>query len=135
MNEGRRAFLRGALAFPFAGLALAQQPGGLIIREKEPENLEFPFATLDSYLTPTERFYIRSHFAVPKLEAKAWRLKVEGAVERPLELTYNELRQLPSRSQTALLECAGNGRVFLVPRARGLLWELGAAGNAEWTGV
>jgi DMSO/TMAO reductase YedYZ molybdopterin-dependent catalytic subunit len=35
----------------------------------------------------------------------------------------------------ATLECAGNGRVFLVPKVKGVQWELGAVGNAEWTGV
>ncbi len=33
------------------------------------------------------------------------------------------------------LECAGNSRVFLVPQVEGAQWELGAVGNAEWTGV
>jgi DMSO/TMAO reductase YedYZ molybdopterin-dependent catalytic subunit len=33
------------------------------------------------------------------------------------------------------LECAGNGRAFLIPQAEGAQWELGAVGNAEWTGV
>jgi len=36
-------------------------PAGLIIRQKEPTNLEMPFDQVDSYLTPTELFYIRSH--------------------------------------------------------------------------
>jgi len=36
-------------------------PAGLIIRQKEPINLEMPFDQVDSYLTPTELFYIRSH--------------------------------------------------------------------------
>jgi DMSO/TMAO reductase YedYZ molybdopterin-dependent catalytic subunit len=133
---GRRAFLRGALALPFVGGALgAEQPAGLIVREKEPENLEFPFSTLDSFITPNDKFFIRSHFPAPTIDAKTWRLKVEGAVERPLELGYDDLLKLPTRSQTALLECAGNSRVFLVPKVKGLQWELGAAGNAEWTGV
>ncbi len=35
---------------------------GLVIREKEPQNLQSPFAEIDSFLTPTEGFYIRSHF-------------------------------------------------------------------------
>jgi hypothetical protein len=34
---------------------------GLIIRQKEPKNLEAPFDLIDTYLTPTELFYIRSH--------------------------------------------------------------------------
>ena len=40
---------------------------GLIIRQKEPKNLEAPFDRIDSYLTPTELFYIRSHFPIPNL--------------------------------------------------------------------
>src|SRR5438445_13126471 len=42
---------------------------------------------------------------------------------------------MPSETRVAVLECAGNGRVFLVPHAPGAQWELGAVGNAEWTGV
>jgi DMSO/TMAO reductase YedYZ molybdopterin-dependent catalytic subunit len=33
------------------------------------------------------------------------------------------------------MECAGNGRVYLSPKVRGVAWQLGAVGNAEWTGV
>jgi DMSO/TMAO reductase YedYZ molybdopterin-dependent catalytic subunit len=42
---------------------------------------------------------------------------------------------MPSRTCVATLECAGNGRVFLVPPVPGAQWELGAVGNAVWTGV
>jgi DMSO/TMAO reductase YedYZ molybdopterin-dependent catalytic subunit len=45
------------------------------------------------------------------------------------------LRDLPSETRVAILECAGNSRVFLVPQVEGAQWELGAVGNAEWTGV
>ncbi len=41
---------------------------GMIIRQKEPKNLEAPFDRIDSYLTPTELFYIRSHFPIPNLD-------------------------------------------------------------------
>lgn len=41
---------------------------GLTIRQKEPKNLEAPFDLIDSYLTPTELFYIRCHFPIPSLE-------------------------------------------------------------------
>ena len=34
-----------------------------------------------------------------------------------------------------MIECAGNGRVFLVPKEEGAQWQSGAAGNAEFTGV
>ncbi len=45
------------------------------------------------------------------------------------------MRDLPPETRVATLECAGNGRVFLVPQVAGAQWELGAVGNAEWTGV
>jgi DMSO/TMAO reductase YedYZ molybdopterin-dependent catalytic subunit len=110
-------------------------PGGLVIRQKEPTNLEFPFDQLDSYLTPVESFYIRSHFHAPRLQPDSYRLSVEGAVKYPFTITYDELRRLPAESVVATLECAGNSRVFLVPQMPGAQWELGAVGNAEWTGV
>jgi DMSO/TMAO reductase YedYZ molybdopterin-dependent catalytic subunit len=150
----RRSFLVAAgaalpVAGAFAGLnqALGQIPdstsrepsadreAGLIVRQQEPENLEFPFATLKSFVTPNEQFYVRNHFPIPKLDPRTWRLKVEGAVERPLELTWEEVKKLPAHSVTATLECAGNNRAFLMPKAKGVPWHLGAVGNAEWAGV
>jgi len=108
---------------------------GLIIREKEPENLEFPFSALNSSLVSNEQFFVRSHFPVPAVDLKTWRLRIGGLVEKPCEFTYDELRQMPSRTVTMALECAGNSRIFLSPKVMGLQWELGAVGNAEWTGV
>jgi DMSO/TMAO reductase YedYZ molybdopterin-dependent catalytic subunit len=108
---------------------------GLIIRQKEPNNLETPFDQVDSYLTPTELFYIRSHFSAPKLELASYQLRIDGAVRNPLSLNYQQLHDMPSETRVATLECAGNSRVFLVPQVAGAQWELGAVGNAEWTGV
>ena len=142
----RRKFLQ-ALAWTapaFSAIATgrfghaADPPGeayypGLITRQSSPENLEFPFASLNSVLTPTDRFYVRSHFNVPALKAADWSLRVEGHIQRPFEIGLDELRTLESRSTTALLECAGNGRIFLQPQQAGLRWEQGGVGNAEWT--
>ena len=109
---------------------------GLIIRQKEPVNLETPLdQVVDSYLTPTELFYIRSHFPAPKLAPDSYRLRIDGAVRNPFSLSYQQLRSMPSETWVATLECAGNSRVFLVPQVAGAQWELGAVGNAEWTGV
>jgi DMSO/TMAO reductase YedYZ molybdopterin-dependent catalytic subunit len=108
---------------------------GLIIRQKEPRNLEAPFDRIDSYLTPTELFYIRSHFPAPKLDRASYQLRIDGAVRHPFTLSYEELRNMRSETRVATLECAGNGRVFLVPQVQGAQWELGAVSNAEWTGV
>ena len=108
---------------------------GLIIRQQDPKNLETPFDQIDSFLTPNELFYIRSHFPAPKLDLASYRLRIDGAVRNPFSLSYQELRDMPSETRIAILECAGNGRVFLVPEVEGAQWELGAVGNAEWTGV
>ena len=108
---------------------------GMIIREREPVNFEFPFDQLQSFLTPNDLFYIRSHFKAPMLDKDSYELRIDGALRAPLVLGYEELRKLPSETRAATLECAGNSRVFLVPQVGGAQWELGAVGNAEWTGV
>ena len=108
---------------------------GMIIRQKEPKNLEAPFDQIDSYLTPNELFYIRSHFPIPNLNRASYQLRIDGAVKRPLALSYQELRSMRSETRVATLECAGNSLVFLVPQVQGAQWELGAVSNAEWTGV
>jgi DMSO/TMAO reductase YedYZ molybdopterin-dependent catalytic subunit len=108
---------------------------GLIIRQKEPINLETPLDKVDSFLTSTELFYIRSHFSAPRIELTSYQLRIDGAVRHPLSLSYQQLRDMPFETRVATLECAGNSRVFLVPQVAGAQWELGAVGNAEWTGV
>jgi DMSO/TMAO reductase YedYZ molybdopterin-dependent catalytic subunit len=94
-----------------------------------------PFDQVDSYLTPTELFYIRCHFPAPRIDVVGYQLSIDGAVRNPLALSYEELREMPSETRIATLECPDNGRIFLVPQVRGARWGLGAVGNAEWTGV
>src|SRR5580765_6568805 len=83
------SFLAANAATPFQGL---------ITREKEPENLEFPFAALNQFVTDNDPFYVRSHFPVPKIDVATWRLKIEGQGEPPCELSFDELVSLGSRS-------------------------------------
>jgi DMSO/TMAO reductase YedYZ molybdopterin-dependent catalytic subunit len=109
--------------------------GGLIVREREPANLEYPFEQLGERLTASGLFYVRSHFSVPPLAVEGFELKISGAVERPFSIGYEELRAMPAQTTAATLECAGNGRAFLNPAAEGVQWGLGAVGTAEWTGV
>jgi DMSO/TMAO reductase YedYZ molybdopterin-dependent catalytic subunit len=138
----RRTFLGGlaASALPLFGSATltasaAEELAAVIRRQVKPDNLEFPFSTLDSFITPNEQFYVRTHFEVPELSIKNWKLRIEGAVEKPFSLDYDELRKMPSHTLTSLLECSGNSRVFLKPPQVGIRWELGGVSNAEWTGV
>ena len=114
---------------------LANSASALISRGEAPLNLEMPFSSLNEFVTPTERFYVRCHFPVPEIDAASWRLKLEGAVAEPLEFGLADLRQLPHHTIPATMECAGNGRSFLEPKVKGVEWDLGAVGHAEWTGV
>ncbi len=79
---------------------------GPIIRQKEPANLETPFDQIDSFVTPTALFYIRSHFPVPKLDVESYHLRIDGAVRNPLSLSYQQLREMAPETRTATLECA-----------------------------
>lgn len=66
---------------------------------------------------------------------KRRRLKIAGAVSPPFEIGYAALLAMEMRTLAATLKCAGNGRAFLQLPPDATLWELGAVGNTEWTGV
>lgn len=160
-RPSRRDLLRAAplAAVPLlAGRAAAQLPGaadpppfpGLTVRMHEPRNLETPLSHLIhspgfqvfgqpgpglNLHTPTEHFYVRSHFAVPANDPKTWKLRIEGHVENPVEFTLDDLKKLTGVKKSLTMECAGNGRVFLTPAVRGLQWGFGGVGTAEWNGV
>ncbi len=94
-----------------------------------------PFSALNGFATPNESFYVRCHFPIPEIAIADWSLSVEGEVEAPFQLRYDELLQMKRRTIPAVLECAGNNRIFLEPKVKGVQWALGAVGNANWTGV
>jgi DMSO/TMAO reductase YedYZ molybdopterin-dependent catalytic subunit len=100
-----------------------------------PENSETPLDGVRSWITPTRLFFVRNHFSVPALDLDTWRLTVEGRVRDHRAWTWDELMDLPERTVLATVECAGNGRSFLVERQAGVQWGAGAVGHAEWTGV
>ena len=108
---------------------------GRILRGESPLNLEMPFETLEGFLTPTESFYVRTHFPIPSIDRDAWWLRIEGDIENSFAINYEELLELESVTVSATLECAGNNRSFLQPKVKGVQWHLGAVGTAEWTGV
>jgi DMSO/TMAO reductase YedYZ molybdopterin-dependent catalytic subunit len=115
--------------------AMPPEQPSLIVRQKSPLNLEFPFASLSDWLVPSNLFFVRNHFPSPDLNAREWRLRVDGAVERPLELDLDSIMAMRSTTLAAVVECAGNGRVYYEPPREGLQWQNGAVGNAAWTGV
>jgi DMSO/TMAO reductase YedYZ molybdopterin-dependent catalytic subunit len=101
-----------------------------------PENSETPLEQVPSWVTPNRLFFVRNHFDPPAVaDARAWELKLEGLVTRPLRWTLAQLEAMPQHSVFATVECAGNGRSFLKEKAAGVQWGAGAIGHAEWTGV
>ena len=98
-------------------------------------NRGMPLEALRWELTPTGLHYLLVHFDIPMIDAASWRLRIEGCVERPLELSLAELRALPAQTLPVTLECAGNGRARLHPRPVSQPWLHEAVGTAEWTGT
>ncbi len=103
-------------------------------------NLEARLQDMQGLITPNRLFFVRNNSASLDLDAASWRLAVEGdAIARHLELSYDEIRNLPSRTLISYLECGGNHRAMfdLVKGqpAQGTQWMTGAVGNGEWTGV
>jgi DMSO/TMAO reductase YedYZ molybdopterin-dependent catalytic subunit len=60
-------------------------------------------------ITPVGLFYsVTKNLVDPVVSASSWRLKLEGSMLRPFELTLDELRALPSVEQIVTLECIEN---------------------------
>src|SRR6266567_3817398 len=85
-------------------------PDGRIVHSEAPLNVEMPFETVDTFVTPTETFYVRTHFPIPKIDRDAWWLHVEGNVEKPFAINYEELLNMDSLRVPVTLECAGHNR-------------------------
>jgi len=93
---------------------------------------------LRDWITPAKYFYIRSHAPNPQIDPADFRLKVEGLVEKPLEISLADLKQrYKQHSAVATMTCAGNRRKEYneVKPVGGVQWGPGAIGNAEWGGV
>ncbi len=110
----------------------------LILLTSRPPQLETPMHYFQHAITPNEAFYVRYHLSgVPtKVDLATWRLRVAGHVERPLELSMDDLKsKFPSARIVAVNQCSGNSRSRFEPRVFGGQWGDGAMGNAEWVGV
>ncbi|OHV02516.1 sulfite oxidase [Mycobacterium talmoniae] len=112
----------------------------MIVRSRSPVNAEPPASALaEDDITATNAFYCRNHGPIPDIAAKRWRLRVDGAVARPLELTYHELTtRFPAHDVVATLACAGNRRAELLkvrPIPGKDPWAQGAISTAAWRGA
>ena len=116
-----------------------EQPGEsstLIPVSEDPLCRECSLTSLDTWITPTGRFYIRSHFSdVPSLSRSSWHLAVDGEVSQPLTLSLQDILAMPSKEVVTTLECAGNSRSYTTPPSEGLAFRHGAVSTARWKGV
>ena len=78
-------------------------------------------ADVEGTLTAADKFFVRSHHPEPEVSFVDWRLRIEGKVRKPLELTFSDLIEAPTTRQEVLLECAGNTNSLI--------------GNGLWEGV
>lgn len=123
-----------------AGRPLVRYPEktDLILLTSRPPQLETPMKYFDRAITPNDAFFVRYHvFPVPtEVDLGTWRLKVRGRVDRPVELSMDDLRRkFPPVRVVAVNQCSGNSRGRFLPRVLGGQWGDGAMGNAEWVGA
>jgi sulfite dehydrogenase (cytochrome) subunit A len=110
----------------------------LYLLTSRPPQLETPMKYFEHAITPHEAFYVRYHLSgIPTtVDLSTWRLRVEGHVERPLQLSFDDLRtKFPPTKIVAVNQCSGNSRSRFEPRVFGGQWGDGAMGNAAWVGV
>jgi len=80
--------------------------------------------TIDGPFTPADKFGTTQHYGHPTIDPAAFRLKISGLVDRPRQLSLDDLKKIGSTDLVAGFECSGN---------RGPL--NGLCGNGRWTGV
>jgi DMSO/TMAO reductase YedYZ molybdopterin-dependent catalytic subunit len=90
-----------------------------------PQAAELGVQGLSPVITPNEDFYrIDTAFlSVPRVEVADWALSIEGRVDRPYTVTYQDLLDMPLVERDVTLSCVSN--------------EVGGdlVGNARWLGV
>jgi DMSO/TMAO reductase YedYZ molybdopterin-dependent catalytic subunit len=140
---GRRAFLGLGLGVAAGGLVVggvARQLGGSAGRPIAQVDLPAPARALPAVasaqdlatridgvspvLTPTSSFFrIDTAFPIPSVDPGTWSLSIDGAVERPLTLTYDDLLGEELVEVDATIACVSN--------------EVGGdlIGTARWLGV
>ena len=80
---------------------------------------------IDGFLTPNDQFFFIQHYNKPEIAPAAFRLKLTGLVDKPMELSLADLQSMRSVDVVNGYECSGNS-----PRAM-----QGLSSNGRFTGV
>jgi DMSO/TMAO reductase YedYZ molybdopterin-dependent catalytic subunit len=78
-----------------------------------------------TFITPTEEFYLVQHYGQPQVDPATYTLRITGLVNKPIELTLDQLKRRQRTEIVAGFECGGNSNA-LVNRL---------CGNARWAGT
>ncbi len=106
-----RFITEGASSSTAPAIHLLQRYKSKIIPPPKPNYGDIhPAPNLSPEITSNGQFYIVSKnlFSDPTVDASNWRLTVDGHVEHPFTLTYQELLALPMHQQYETLECISN---------------------------
>jgi len=106
-SPGRREFLLGVAS---ASLTSRYLGGARSLRAVSTLGGVFAAnaATTKSLVTPNGDFFIRNHFATPKISEDKWSLEIVGLVAKPVKLSYSDLLLASSVRRSVTMECAGN---------------------------
>ena len=112
-------------------------PDGISLEELQlaARNHGMPLEALRFDVTPVGLHYLLTHYDIPAVDPDAWRLEVDGLVDRPVTLSLDEVRARPAIEVAVTMECAGNGRAFVEPHVVSQPWLLEAVGTARWRGT
>jgi DMSO/TMAO reductase YedYZ molybdopterin-dependent catalytic subunit len=107
------------------GSSAPQVASGTAPAASSPPNAPpFDLQGISPEVTAVSDFYtVSKNFIDPSVAVGGWRLKIDGLVDQPMELTYDQLTALPVSEGYYTLMCISN-------EIGGELW-----GNAYWRGV
>jgi DMSO/TMAO reductase YedYZ molybdopterin-dependent catalytic subunit len=89
-----------------------------------PEDASIEAPGMEPLITPAKSFYlIDTALISPRIDVSSWKLSVKGAVDNPIELSYTELLDMPTREADITLCCVSN------------VVGGGLVSNGRWTGV
>jgi sulfane dehydrogenase subunit SoxC len=87
-------------------------------------------------ITPSALHYVVQRGGTPDIDPRRHRLLIHGLVDRPVFLTMEEIKRLPSTSRILFLECQGNTLTeWREPKGKSVGITHGSTSCSEWTGV
>lgn len=90
-----------------------------------PHSLDTRTIQKSAFITPTDDFFAVQHYGPTQVDPAGYKLRLSGLVDKPMELTLEELKRRPRTELVAGFECSGNNSTRLNT----------LVGNARWAGT